>query len=231
MAEKKETKQEEKREFKNIYEKLNYIQVNLKAPKGQYSEFGDYWYRSLENITDALKPFLKATGTILLMSDEIVLVNERYYVKATATIMDSENSLSVTALARETFTKKKMDDSQITGAASSYARKYALNGLFAIDDTKDADATNKHETEKKNIKQPQKANVYKKPERKVTDEQAKEKLAEIVQKFKKQFNYTENKEAITAISKALEVDVNEIYSKGSVEEKIDLYKKIRGIIV
>jgi hypothetical protein len=69
MAEKKETKQEEKREFKNIYEKLNYIQVNLKAPKGQYSEFGDYWYRSLENITDALKPFLKATGTILLMKD------------------------------------------------------------------------------------------------------------------------------------------------------------------
>jgi hypothetical protein len=230
MAEKKETKQEEKREFKNIYEKLNYIQVNLKAPKGQYSEFGDYWYRSLENITDALKPFLKATGTILLMSDEIVLVNDRYYVKATATIMDSENSLSVTALARETFTKKKMDDSQITGAASSYARKYALNGLFAIDDTKDADATNKHE-ETKPVNNIKKANVYKKPERKVTDEQAKEKLTEIVGKFKKQFNYTENKQAIEAINKALEVDVNEIYSKGSVIEKIDLYKKIRGIIV
>jgi hypothetical protein len=230
MAEKKETKQEEKREFKNIYEKLNYIQVNLKAPKGQYSEFGDYWYRSLENITDALKPFLKATGTILLMSDEIVLVNERYYVKATATIMDSENSLSVTALARETFTKKKMDDSQITGAASSYARKYALNGLFAIDDTKDADATNKHE-ETKTIKTTKQANVYKKPQRQVTNEQAKEKLTEIVGKFKKQFNYTENKQAIEAINKALEVDVNEIYSKGSVIEKIDLYKKIRGIIV
>jgi hypothetical protein len=144
--------------------------------------------------------------------------------------MDSENSLSVTALARETFTKKKMDDSQITGAASSYARKYALNGLFAIDDTKDADATNKHE-ETKPVNNIKKANVYKKPERKVTDEQAKEKLTEIVGKFKKQFNYTENKQAIEAINKALEVDVNEIYSKGSVIEKIDLYKKIRGIIV
>jgi hypothetical protein len=230
MAEKKETKTQ-KKEFKNIYEKLNYIQVNLKAPKNQYNNFGKYKYRSLEDITDALKGFLEETGTYLILSDTVELIGDRYYVVANATITDGENSVSVKGYAREAQNKKGMDDSQITGAASSYARKYALNGLFAIDDTKDADATNKHETEKKNIKQPQKANVYKKPERKVTDEQAKEKLTEIVQKFKKHFNYTENKEAITAISKALEVDVNEIYSKGSVEEKIDLYKKIRGIIV
>jgi hypothetical protein len=230
MAEKKE-KTEEKREFKNIYEKLNYIQVNLKAPKGQYNNFGKYKYRSLEDITDALKPFLQETGTHLILSDTVELIGERYYVVANATITDGENSVSVKGYAREAQNKKGMDDSQITGAASSYARKYALNGLFAIDDTKDADATNKHETEKKNIKQPQKANVYKKPERKVTDEQAKKKLTEIVGKFKKQFNYTENKQAIEAINKALEVDVNEIYSKGSVIEKIDLYKKIRGIIV
>jgi hypothetical protein len=230
MAEKKE-KTEEKREFKNIYEKLNYIQVNLKAPKGQYNNFGKYKYRSLEDITDALKPFLQETGTHLILSDTVELIGERYYVVANATITDGENSVSVKGYAREAQNKKGMDDSQITGAASSYARKYALNGLFAIDDTKDADATNKHETEKKNIKQPQKANVYKKPERKVTDEQAKEKLTEIVGKFKKQFNYTENKQAIEAINKALEVDVNKIYSKGSVIEKIDLYKKIRGIIV
>lgn len=230
MAEKKE-KTEEKREFKNIYEKLNYIQVNLKAPKGQYNNFGKYKYRSLEDITDALKPFLQETGTHLIFSDTVELIGERYYVVANATITDGENSVSVKGYAREAQNKKGMDDSQITGAASSYARKYALNGLFAIDDTKDADATNKHETEKKNIKQPQKSNVYKKPERKVTDEQAKKKLTEIVGKFKKQFNYTENKQAIEAINKALEVDVNEIYSKGSVIEKIDLYKKIRGIIV
>lgn len=230
MAEKKE-KTEEKREFKNIYEKLNYIQVNLKAPKGQYNNFGKYKYRSLEDITDALKPFLQETGTHLILSDTVELIGERYYVVANATITDGENSVSVKGYAREAQNKKGMDDSQITGAASSYARKYALNGLFAIDDTKDADATNKHETEKKNIKQPQKANVYKKPERKVTDEQAKDKLSEIVARFKKHFNYTENKQAIEAINKALEVDVNEIYSKGSVIEKIDLYKKIRGIIV
>jgi hypothetical protein len=230
MAEKKE-KTEEKREFKNIYEKLNYIQVNLKAPKGQYNNFGKYKYRSLEDITDALKPFLQETGTHLILSDTVELIGERYYVVANATITDGENSVSVKGYAREAQNKKGMDDSQITGAASSYARKYALNGLFAIDDTKDADATNKHETEKKNIKQPQKANVYKKPERKVTDEQAKDKLSEIVARFKKHFNYTENKEAITAISKALEVDVNKIYSEGSISEKIDLYKKIKGLMV
>jgi len=225
------TKKEEKREFKNIFDKLNYIQVNLKAPKGQYNDFGKYKYRSLEDITDALKPFLKETNTHLILSDTVELIGERYYVVANATITDGENSVSVKGYAREAQNKKGMDDSQITGAASSYARKYALNGLFAIDDTKDADATNKHETEKKNIKQPQKANVYKKTERKITEEEAKDKLSEVVAKFKKHFNYTENKEAITAISKALEVNVNEIYSKGSIEEKINLYKKIKGIIV
>jgi hypothetical protein len=229
MAEKKE-KTEEKREFKNIYEKLNYIQVNLKAPKGQYNNFGKYKYRSLEDITDALKPFLQETGTHLILSDTVELIGERYYVVANATITDGENSVSVKGYAREAQNKKGMDDSQITGAASSYARKYALNGLFAIDDTKDADATNKHE-ETKTIKTTKQANVYKKSQRQVTNEQAKEKLTEIVAKFKRQFNFTENKETIQAISKALEVDVNKIYSEGSISEKIDLYKKIKGLMV
>lgn len=116
------------------------IQSELKAPKGQYNSFGKYKYRSCEDILEAAKPICAKYGVILTLSDELVNIGERYYVKATARLMDDEgNSESVTAYAREEETKKGMDGSQITGTASSYARKYALNGLFLIDDTKDAD--------------------------------------------------------------------------------------------
>ena len=123
-----------------LYKKVQEIQTHLKVPKNLYNKFGKYNYRNAEGICEAVKPLLAEHGLILTLSDELVAVGERYYVKATATICsDVEERLSVSAFARESFDKKGMDDSQITGAASSYARKYALNGLFLLDDTKDAD--------------------------------------------------------------------------------------------
>lgn len=124
-----------------IYKKLLDIQSELKAPKGQYNSFGKYKYRSCEDILEAVKPICKKFDTALIMSDEIQNVGDRYYVEATTTLIDitDGSSLFNKASAREEETKKGMDASQITGTASSYARKYALNGLFCIDDTKDAD--------------------------------------------------------------------------------------------
>ncbi len=119
--------------------KLSQIQSEVKAPKGQFNSFGKYRYRSCEDIVEAVKPVLKHHGFALTLTDEVVEVGGRVYVKATATITDGKESHTATAFAREEETKKGMDASQITGTASSYARKYALNGLFAIDDTKDAD--------------------------------------------------------------------------------------------
>jgi len=123
----------------SIIKKLNIIQVALKAPKGQHNNFGKYNYRSCEDIVEGVKPLLVGTGTILLLGDEIVEIGNRIYVKATAMLKDEEHEISVSAFARESLSQKGMNEAQITGSASSYARKYALNGLFAIDDTKDAD--------------------------------------------------------------------------------------------
>lgn len=132
----------------SLLQYLSQIQSELKAPKGQRNTFGKYNYRSCEDILEAVKPLLTERGLVLLITDDIVQIGERYYVRATATIYDSEGSfISNSALAREEAVKKGMDASQITGATSSYARKYALNGLFAIDDTKDADATNRGQDE------------------------------------------------------------------------------------
>lgn len=125
----------------NIYEKLSNIQSELKCNKSQYNSFGKYKYRSCEDILEALKPIVAKNKATLILSDELVNIGERYYIKATATLIDTEEEKQVqnTAYAREEAEKKGMDGSQITGTASSYARKYALNGLFNIDDTKDAD--------------------------------------------------------------------------------------------
>ena len=124
-----------------LFEKLSAIQNELKAPKGQFNNFGKYSYRSTEDILEAVKPLCKKHKTVLVLSDEVKHIGERYYVEACATLHDLESAdaLQVTASAREEETKKGMDASQVTGATSSYARKYALNGLFNIDDTKDAD--------------------------------------------------------------------------------------------
>lgn len=120
------------------------IQSKLKAPKGQYNSFGKYKYRSCEDILEAIKPLLKETGCVLTITDDIVLVGERFYVKATVSLRNSSGeTITTSAFAREEETKKGMDGSQVTGASSSYARKYALNGMFCIDDTKDSDTTNK----------------------------------------------------------------------------------------
>ena len=125
-----------------IREKLTKIQTELKAPKSQYNNFGKYKYRSLEDIMEALKPLMKEVGACLVVEDDIKMVGDRIYVIAKATLFNSEgdDSISAQAMARESAQKKGMDESQITGTASSYARKYCLNGLFAIDDTKDADS-------------------------------------------------------------------------------------------
>ena len=133
-------------EIMNVYEKLMQVQTKLRAPKGQYNSYGGYSYRSCEDILEALKPLLAEVGAIVNISDEVKLIGDRFYVEATAMFLDCETGDSVVARAsaREAQTRKGMDDSQITGAVSSYARKYALNGLFAIDDNKDADSTNTH---------------------------------------------------------------------------------------
>jgi len=123
---------------KDFVKKVANIQQKLKAPKNQFNKFGKYNYRSCEDILEGVKPLLG--DLVLTVNDEIVIVGDRIYVKATATITDGENSISNQAFARESLTKKGADDSQITGTASSYARKYSLNGLLLIDDTKDADS-------------------------------------------------------------------------------------------
>lgn len=132
-----------------IFEKLSKIQAELKAPKNQYNSFGKYKYRSCEDILEAVKPICQKNGCVLVLSDEVVNLDGRYYVKATAMLIDGEDNISNSAYAREDESKKGMDGSQITGTASSYARKYALNGLFCIDDTKDAD-TNENAQERQN---------------------------------------------------------------------------------
>lgn len=134
-----------------IREKLLAIQAELKAPKGQYNDYGKYSYRSCEDILEAVKPLLEKYKCTLTMHDDIVLVGDRYYIKATASLLDTESPESVgnVAYARESLTKKGMDDCQITGTASSYARKYCLNGLFLIDDTKDSDTHDNNGDEEK----------------------------------------------------------------------------------
>ena len=125
--------------MKELTEKLLKAQEELKAPKGQYNSFGKYKYRSAEDILEAVKPINVRNGILLTITDEPILIGEWHYIKASATVTDGVDNLTVTAYARESETKKGQDLSQITGTASSYARKYALNGLYLIDDTKDAD--------------------------------------------------------------------------------------------
>lgn len=121
-------------------EKVVAVQSELKAPKNQYNSFGKYNYRSCEDILEGVKPLLNKYGLYLKISDAVEMVGDRYYIKATATLSDADNCISTSAYARESLDKKGMDASQVTGATSSYARKYALNGLLAIDDAKDADS-------------------------------------------------------------------------------------------
>jgi hypothetical protein len=136
----------EKKE-KTIEEKLQLVQVKLKAPKSQFNKFAGFNYRNLEDILTAVKPLLDKTDCSLTLSDEPVLIADRIYIRATAVFSDGKNQLITTAYAREPLSKKGMDESKITGSTSSYARKYCLNGLFLIDDTKDADTQNNKDME------------------------------------------------------------------------------------
>lgn len=139
---------------KTFIEKVSSIQSALKAPKNQRNNFGNYNYRNQEDILEAVKPLLKEHGLVLTINDELVATPTRIYIKATATITDGTNSITNSALAREAETQKGMSDPQISGSTSSYARKYALNGLFLIDDTRDDDATNTHGKDKSEEKSP-----------------------------------------------------------------------------
>lgn len=143
----------------NIYGQLAAVQLELKAPKGQRNSFGNYDYRSAEDILEAVKPLLNKHGLTLTVDDSIELVGDRYYVKATAAVFNGAGDVvTATAFAREAEDKKGMDSAQVTGATSSYARKYALNGLFAIDDAKDAD-TDEHRRQSNTPRNVQLANV------------------------------------------------------------------------
>lgn len=126
----------------NTRQKLQKVQCELKAPKNQYNKFAGFYYRNAEDIQEALKPLQEKYGFTTVLEDKIEMVGERYYIKAIATFMDTENNdiITTTAYAREQEDKKGMDSAQVSGSTSSYARKYALNALFLIDDTKDADS-------------------------------------------------------------------------------------------
>lgn len=143
MTEKKEIKVEEL----SFKQRVLLVQSELNAPKNQYNKFGGYAYRNCEDIYNAVKPLLKKYLLSLVITDDVVVIGDRFYIKATATVFDtlSTEMLKNVSFAREELTKKGMDSSQVTGASSSYARKYALNGLFLIDDVKDSDTTNKGE--------------------------------------------------------------------------------------
>ena len=157
------------------------IQVELKAPKSQYNKFGGYKYRSTEDILQAVKPLLKKYGDSLDLSDEPVLIGDWHYIKATAAFKDKDgNNTVVTGYAREAANKKGMDDSQITGTASSYARKYALNGLFLIDDTKDADTDEYHQQQQSGKRQPSKNNAKATPAK----NNAKAELAKVLGEYR-----------------------------------------------
>ena len=185
--------------MKEINIKLMNIQQELKAPKGQYNDFGKYAYRSCEDILEAVKPLLKKEKVALTISDELQYIGNRYYIKATATLIDTESeaTISNSAYAREEETKKGMDGSQITGASSSYARKYALNGLFGIDDNKDNDTTNIQSKEEKE------------------DKKASPKQIELIQKYYQGENLTKLLEA-NNLEKLEDMSINkasEILSK------------------
>lgn len=205
----------------NVYEKLMNIQNELKAPKSQYNEFGKYHYRSCEDILESLKPVLAKHQAAVTISDEIVLIGDRYYVKATAALIDVEkgDKVEVSAYAREDVQKKGMDVSQLTGSTSSYARKYALNGLFAIDDTKDSDATNKHGQEKKQNTQKQADESKKDINSLATDKQIKAIYALLKNKnyseesLKNYINNAYNKDSVTELTKQEASDVIQILNE------------------
>lgn len=202
-----------------LTEKLIIVQSTLKAPKNQRNNFGNYNYRSCEDILEAVKPILAGQGLILTITDDMVMLGNRFYVKATATISDGENSISNSAFAREEETKKGLDSSQITGSTSSYARKYALNGLLCIDDTKDADATNTHGKEEKPATRTKSS-----PDTSANDEIVKKKVAECKKSIAAHAQYTEGDNDYGAITRF----ANKIYEMGYTTEANEIITLLEG---
>lgn len=174
------------------------IQAKVKAPKGQFNSFGKYAYRSAEDILESVKQVVNPMGFSISLSDTIVMIGDRFYVQTTATLTNGKETYTATAFAREEESKKGMDGSQVTGASSSYARKYALNGLFALDDTKDSDATNTHGKE---IVKSTKPNFNDTGEIKLAVERS-----ESIESLTKYYNYLNQNYELTASQKQLFTD-------------------------
>ena len=195
-----------------MLKKLTALQAELRAPKGQYNKFGGYNYRSCEDVLEALKPLLVKYGLNLTISDDIVQVGERYYVRATATVRDieSDKSISTSAFAREPIESKGMSEPQITGSASSYSRKYALNALFLIDDVKDADSNEAHKEKEARAARTKNPDAPKKPDV-ITDKE---------------------KEVLKNLCSRLGKDVNQVFPKGldlTSEQYSQAIAKLKGL--
>ena len=201
---------------------LSIIQSELKAPKGQFNSFGKYKYRSCEDIVEAVKPVLKKYGYALIITDELVLIGERYYIKATASISNGTNTFNASAFAREEEFKKGMDCSQITGSASSYARKYALNGLFAIDDTKDADAG---QPEKDEVGDEKRMYLLTLLENTTYEERQKEQLAIKIEALKFEADYTK---ALTTLQ-ANQIQDKDRIAMGLNYSQTDIKKTLKNL--
>ena len=201
--------------MQEFIKKVSRIQSELKAPKNQFNRFGNYAYRNAEDILESVKPLLSRDGLVLTISDDIVQVGDRYYVKATATLTDGTNILTNSALARESESEKGMQSSQLTGSTSSYARKYALNGLLCIDDTKDADGLNKHGKEE--------------PSPKKKELSAEEKAAEIKKKVDDMLNRISKADKIVVGSSEYETFVSFAQKIDALGYKFDAGRLIEAL--
>lgn len=201
----------------NLTAKLMMIQAELKAPKTQTNSFGNYNYRSCEDILNALKQHLLTYKAVVLLSDDLVLIGDRFYIKATAKLVDTESNeeISVSAYAREDLQRKKMDGSQLTSSASSYARKYALNGLFAIDDTKDSDYTNQFGKEPPQQYQPPKQEPPQPPQLPI--QQVKFEINQVARK-----KGVKSSEILNDVQKKVKYKINEGINLQQAEEVINL---------
>ena len=209
----------------NIYEKLSNVQTELKAPKRQFNAFGKYKYRNCEDILESVKPLLAKNKLTMIISDEIEHIGERFYIKATIELFDVETGETIitSKLAREEETKKGMDASQLTGSTSSYATKYALNGLFLIDDTKDADTTNNHGNDQKNEnKDTNKSN--KQQQKKETKKITIDTYLEAIRRYEKEYQ-TEIKDYL--VDKAL-MEIEDLNFEQAKELAIRIKDKVKG---
>lgn len=201
----------------NLTAKLMMIQAELKVPKTQTNSFGNYNYRSCEDILNELKQHLLTYKAVVLLSDDLVLIGDRFYIKATAKLVDTESNeeISVSAYAREDLQRKKMDGSQLTGSASSYARKYALNGLFAIDDTKDSDYTNQFGKEPPQQYQPPKQEPPQPPQLPI--QQVKFEINQVARK-----KGVKSSEVLSEVQQKVKYKINEGINLQQAEEVINL---------